>query len=81
MCAVHDGYVLQKSISRTPVAGKVLSQCLLGAVAAKGGALRPRYALEKVEHKPGEFHVSGGGGGGACACVWWWDGRLVPGAA
>jgi hypothetical protein len=57
VCAVHDGYVLQKSICRSPVAGRVLSQCMLSSVTSKGAVVRPRYAIKKVEHKPGEFHV------------------------
>lgn len=55
VAGVHDGYVLTKSISRSPVAGKLLNSCLQKALESRGVALKPRQAFKRVEKKPGEF--------------------------
>lgn len=36
VAAVHDGYVLQKSVVSTPLAGRLLSQCMVATVEGKG---------------------------------------------
>lgn len=59
MAAVHDGYVLQKSVVSTPLAGRLLSQCMAGAVAAKGTQLRPRYEFTRKEGPGGKMEVRG----------------------
>ena len=57
VAAVHDGYVLQKSVVRTPVGGSVLSQCMLASVAAKGITVDPTFAFRRREKTPGQFEV------------------------
>ena len=57
MAAVHDGYVLQKSCTRTPVGGALLTRCTLQAVQAKGVKVEPRYAFKRLEKAPGQFEV------------------------
>lgn len=56
--AVHDGYVLQKSIIRSPVAGHVLTQCMLQSVQARGAHIRPRYEFKRVDKGGGQLEVS-----------------------
>lgn len=60
VAGVHDGYVLTKSISRSPVGGYLLNMCLQKALEAKGAQLRPRQTFKRAEKKgfPGEFDVS-----------------------
>lgn len=62
---VHDGYVLTKSIRRSPVGGRLLNRCLRAALEARGVALRPRQTFKRAEKKgfPGEFEVRRAGGG------------------
>ena len=55
VCAVHDGYVLQKSLVRTPLAGRLLTRCMVEAAEKGGAVLRPRYASKRVEKTPGTF--------------------------
>jgi hypothetical protein len=57
---VHDGYVLTKSVSRSPIGGRLLNSCLQKAMEARGNQLRPRQTFTRVEKKgfPGEFDVS-----------------------
>lgn len=62
---MHDGYVLTKSISRSPVGGKLLNSCLHKALEARGIAVKPRQTFKRVEKKPGEFVVSVLGAAGA----------------
>lgn len=57
MAAVHDGYVLNKSIVRTPVAGHLLNLCLQQSLESKGTTIRPRYEFRRVETAPGNFTV------------------------
>lgn len=62
--AVHDGYVLQKSITRNPIGGSLLTQGMLRAaqnICAKTPGqleLRPRYSLRRNETSSGTFEVS-----------------------
>lgn len=58
VAGVHDGYVLTKSISRSPVGGKLLNICLQKALEARGIQVKPRQTFKRVERKPGEFVVS-----------------------
>lgn len=60
MAAVHDGYVLQKSIIRSPLAGHVLTQCMLQSVRARGAEVRPRYEFKRVDRGGGHFEVRQG---------------------
>eukprot|EP00850_Spirogloea_muscicola_P020891 SM000229S07527 [mRNA] locus=s229:121470:126462:- [translate_table: standard] len=57
IAAVHDGYVLQKSIGRTVIGGDVLTECMLNLMEGKGVTIRPRYSLKRKEVQPGEFEV------------------------
>ena len=61
VCAVHDGYVLQKSITRSPLGGSLLTKCMLKAaesiLAEKNFTMRPRYSIKRVERQPGVFEV------------------------
>lgn len=59
VAGVHDGYVLTKSVSRSPVGGRLLNSCLQKAMEARGSQLRPRQTFKRVEKKgfPGEFDV------------------------
>jgi len=61
VCAVHDGYVLQKSITRSPLGGSLLTKCMLKAaesiMAEKNFTIRPRYSIKRVERQPGVFEV------------------------
>jgi hypothetical protein len=60
VAGVHDGYVLTKSVSRSPIGGRLLNSCLQKAMEARGNQLRPRQTFTRVEKKgfPGEFDVS-----------------------
>lgn len=57
--AVHDGYVLTKSLARSPVGGRLLNTCLQAALEERGATIRPRQTFRRVEKKgfPGEFDV------------------------
>lgn len=88
VAGVHDGYVLTKSVSRSPVGGRLLNSCLQKAMEARGSQLRPRQTFKRVEKKgfPGEFDVSGvagalGGWFGIIRIsdmrVWGCDGRVI----
>jgi hypothetical protein len=57
VAGVHDGYVLTKSISRSPVGGKLLNTCLQNSLQARNIQIRPRQTFKRVEKKPGEFVV------------------------
>eukprot|EP00850_Spirogloea_muscicola_P005314 SM000024S07776 [mRNA] locus=s24:471134:476148:+ [translate_table: standard] len=57
IAAVHDGYVLQKSIGRTVIGGDVLTECMLKLMEGKGVTIRPRYSFKRKEVQPGEFEV------------------------
>mmetsp|Transcript_34825 Transcript_34825/g.98733 ORF Transcript_34825/g.98733 Transcript_34825/m.98733 type:complete len:456 (-) Transcript_34825:223-1590(-) len=50
VAAVHDGYVLQKSICRAPLGGATLNQCMQAAVEQGSSVeIRPRYAFTRKE--------------------------------
>eukprot|EP00198_Chlamydomonas_reinhardtii_P007333 XP_001696669.1 actin-related protein [Chlamydomonas reinhardtii] len=55
--AVQDGYVLQKTVSRTPLAGQLLNQAAQAVADVKYAKLRPRFSFKRQEVKPGEFQV------------------------
>ncbi len=60
LCAVagvHDGYVLTKSVARSPLAGNILTKCMLQALQSKDVEVRPRYAFKRIERAPGQFEV------------------------
>ncbi|QDZ24985.1 actin [Chloropicon primus] len=57
--AVHDGYLLQKSVSRSRIGGDLLTECMHRSVQSKDIKVRPRYAFERTESKQnkGTFDV------------------------
>lgn len=55
--AVHDGYVLEKSVRRGVLGGSMLADSMLAATEARGIPVRPRYSFEKVEIEEGEWEV------------------------
>ena len=61
VCAVHDGYVLHKSIARSPLGGSLLTKCMLKAAESilgeKNFTIRPRYSIKRIERQPGVFEV------------------------
>ena len=58
MAAVHDGYVLQKSIVRSPLGGKLLSQCMAQTMVNKGASIKPNYSFKRIETSPGQYQVN-----------------------
>mmetsp|Transcript_7690 Transcript_7690/g.18891 ORF Transcript_7690/g.18891 Transcript_7690/m.18891 type:complete len:469 (-) Transcript_7690:552-1958(-) len=57
--AVHDGYLLEKSVSRSRVGGNLLNECMQRCVESKAIKIRPRYTFKRVESKQnkGTFEV------------------------
>ncbi|KAK9130424.1 hypothetical protein Sjap_010911 [Stephania japonica] len=55
LAPVHDGYVLQKGVSTSPIGGEVLTDCLMKSLESKGITIKPRYAFKRKEIRPGEF--------------------------
>ena len=55
---MQDGYLLTKSVLRSPVGGHVLTRCMQAGVALRGSKIRPRYSFKRTEKAPGEFLVS-----------------------
>jgi hypothetical protein len=56
--AVHDGFVLQKSVASTPLAGQLLSQCMAAAVESRGTPIRPRFEFTRREGHGGKLEAS-----------------------
>ncbi|CAI5518222.1 unnamed protein product [Closterium sp. Naga37s-1] len=56
VAAVHDGYVLQKSLRRSPVAGDALTEFLLRSVGRQ--KVRPRFSFKRVLIRPGQFEAT-----------------------
>ncbi|GLI62870.1 ortholog of actin-related protein 4 [Volvox africanus] len=56
--AVQDGYVLQKTVTRTPLAGQLLNHAAQAVADAKYTPLRPRFSFKRQEVKSGEFQVA-----------------------
>lgn len=57
MAAVHDGYVLQKSVARAPLGGALLTQCMLKSMESKGLTVPPPFSFRRKEKAPGQFEV------------------------
>uniref|UniRef100_A0A7S0R612 Actin-related protein 4 n=1 Tax=Chlamydomonas leiostraca TaxID=1034604 RepID=A0A7S0R612_9CHLO len=57
VAAVHDGYVLQKSVCKLPVGGQLLNTLMQKALEGRGFSFKPRYQIKRVERLPGEFSV------------------------
>ena len=59
--AVHDGYVLERSICRSKLSGNLLTECMRRCVEKSSGVtIKPPYAFERKEKVPGsgEFEVT-----------------------
>ncbi|CAH9084790.1 unnamed protein product [Cuscuta epithymum] len=54
---VHDGYVLQKAVTTSPIGGDVLTECLMRSLEQKGVFIKPRYSFKRKEIRPGEFQI------------------------
>ncbi|KHG07777.1 Actin-related 4 -like protein [Gossypium arboreum] len=52
---VHDGYVLQKAVSSSPIGGEFLTDCLMKSLESKGIVIKPRYSFKRKEIQPGVF--------------------------
>lgn len=57
VAAVHDGYVLRKSIIRSPLGGRLLTQCMQHAIQSSGSQLHPQLLVRRYESAPGKFEV------------------------
>ncbi|KAJ7531091.1 hypothetical protein O6H91_14G031900 [Diphasiastrum complanatum] len=57
VAAVHDGYVLNKAIVRSPIGGEVLTDCLLNIMETKNVVIRPRFSFKRREVRSGEFEI------------------------
>lgn len=61
VAAVHEGYVLQKSVCRAPLGGETLNQCMQSAVEhANNLEIRPRYSFTRKETFAGTWEVRHG---------------------
>ncbi|KAK8545087.1 hypothetical protein V6N12_025937 [Hibiscus sabdariffa] len=54
---VHDGYVLQKAVSSSPIGGEFLTDCLMRSLERKGIVIKPRYSFKRKEIQPGVFQT------------------------
>ena len=54
---MHDGYVLQKTVLRSPLAGALLTKCMLKAIQSKGTNVRPRQTFKRVDNGDNELKV------------------------
>lgn len=55
---VHDGYVLQRSVQRSPIGGEVLSKLLMQDVEqGRNINIRPHMAISKKQRADGQFEV------------------------
>ena len=61
VAAVHDGYVLHKSVARAPLGGALLARCMLHSVESKGVTVAPSYSFRRKERAPGQFEVGPAG--------------------
>lgn len=57
VAAVHDGFLLHKSITRTPLGGAVLTAAMTAAASARAprGELAPAYSFSRREVAPGDW--------------------------
>lgn len=53
VAAVHDGYVLNASVMRSPVGGRLLSECMRKSLASKSIALHPWYLYSHASKASG----------------------------
>ena len=61
VAAVHEGYLLSKTVTRTPVAGAALTRAMLSVLEQKAGGaekVAPSFSFKRTEASPGEFKVA-----------------------
>jgi actin-like protein 6A len=58
VCAVHDGYVLSKSIHYSKVAGDYLSESIVQLLAQRNKAIAPHYSFTKKKVSNGKWQVT-----------------------
>ena len=54
---VHDGYVLQKGIAKSGVAGKYLTEVFYSVLKNDGVDVKPRYSFRRKAVSPGEYEI------------------------
>ena len=59
VAAVHDGYLLTKSIVKGPIGSQLLSKCMLQSAQAKGTTVRPAYSFKRLQNAAGQWEVRG----------------------
>ena len=59
VAAVHDGYLLTKSIVKGPIGSQLLSKCMLQSAQAKGTTVRPAYSFKRWQNAAGQWEVRG----------------------
>lgn len=57
MAAVHDGYVLKKSVARAPLGGALLTRCMLHSVDSKGVEVALPCLFRRKEEALGQFEL------------------------
>lgn len=57
MAAVHDGYVLLKSVTWAPLGGALLTECMRRCVDHDGSLIKPRYEFKRVDRGQGQYEV------------------------
>jgi actin-like protein 6A len=68
---VHDGYVLERSVVRSPLGGKLLDEALLASLSSKEIALHPWYMYGKAHKAAGGSSVVKDAGGVTTSHVAW----------
>jgi actin-like protein 6A len=61
VAAVHEGYLLSKTVTRTAVAGAALTRAMLSVLEQKAGGadkVAPSFSFRRTEVSPGEFKVA-----------------------
>lgn len=61
VAAVHEGYLLSKTVTRTPLAGAALTRAMLHVLEQKAGGaekVAPSFSFKRAEVSPGEFKVT-----------------------
>jgi hypothetical protein len=57
VAAVHEGYVLQKSVVRAPLGGALLTRCMQTSIEAKGTEIVPGYSVKRIDKLTGQTEV------------------------
>lgn len=57
VAAVHDGYVLMKSVIWAPLGGEILTECMRRCVDPEATIIKPRYEFRRVERSQGIFEA------------------------